>query len=124
MIGKAETDAFLADKSVRMIWGIGSVAQESLAHAGIQTFTDLLRWDQKDLIARFGSTGYRLWHLARRQDWRKVSNTAPTKSISNETTFFEDTASVAIVREGEWPCQGEGFGGARGDAEAETGELH
>ncbi|MBE1293796.1 MAG: DNA polymerase IV [Rhodobacteraceae bacterium] len=97
VIGKTETDAFLADKPVRMIWGIGPVAQQSLERAGIRTFTDLLRWDQEDLIARFGNTGCRLWHLARGQDRRKVSNNAPMKSISNETTFFEDTASTDIL---------------------------
>ncbi|MBO9399192.1 DNA polymerase IV [Shimia sp. R9_3] len=97
VIGKAETADFLSDKPVRMIWGIGPVAQESLERAGIRTFTDLLRWDQEDLIARFGNTGYRLWHLARGQDKRKVSAHAPMKSISNETTFFEDTASLDVL---------------------------
>lgn len=97
VIGKAETADFLSDKPVRMIWGIGPVAQESLARAGIRTFTDLLRWEQEDLIARFGNMGYRLWHLARGQDRRKVSAHAPMKSISNETTFFEDTASLDVL---------------------------
>ncbi len=97
VIGKADTDAFLHDKPVRLIWGIGPVAQENLERAGIRTFTDLLRWDQTDLIARFGNTGYRLWHLARGQDKRRVSANAPMKSISNETTFYEDTSSLDIL---------------------------
>ncbi|MGR3714548.1 MAG: DNA polymerase IV [Shimia sp.] len=97
VIGKAETDDFLRDKPVRMIWGIGPVAQENLERAGIRTFTDLLRWDQQGLIARFGNAGYRLWHLARGLDKRKISAHAPIKSISNETTFFEDTASTDIL---------------------------
>ncbi len=97
VIGKAETGDFLQDKPVRLIWGIGPVAQESLERAGIRTFTDLLRWDQQDLIARFGNMGYRLWHLARGQDRRKVSGHEPMKSISNETTFFEDTSSADIL---------------------------
>ena len=41
--------------------------------------------------------GYRLWHLARGQDKRRVSAHEPMKSISNETTFFEDTASLEIL---------------------------
>ena len=97
VIGKAETAAFLHDKPVRLIWGIGPVAQESLDKAGIHTFSDLLRWEQEDLTARFGSMGYRLWHLARGQDKRKVSAHTPIKSISNETTFFEDTGSIDIL---------------------------
>ena len=97
VIGKAETQAFLNDKPVRMIWGVGAAAQASLEKAGIRTFADLLRWDQDDLTARFGSMGYRLWHLARGQDRRKVSAHAPMKSISNETTFFEDTGDPDIL---------------------------
>ncbi len=97
VIGKAETDDFLRDKPVRLIWGIGPAAQASLDKAGIRTFADLLRWDQRDLHARFGSMGERLYHLARGQDRRRVSANAPIKSISNETTFFEDTASLEVL---------------------------
>lgn len=91
VIGKAETGAFLRDKPVRMIWGVGAAGQASLDKAGIRTFSDLLRWERTDLVARFGSMGDRLWHLARGQDRRRVSSHAPMKSISNETTFHEDT---------------------------------
>ncbi len=97
VIGKAETADFLHDKPVRLIWGIGPAAQESLERAGIRTFSDLLRWDQEALTARFGSMGYRLWHLARGQDKRRVSAHEPMKSISNETTFFEDTSNLEIL---------------------------
>ena len=97
VIGKAETENFLADKPVRLIWGVGSAAQDSLERAGIRTFTDLKRWDEGDLSARFGSMGTRLWHLARGQDARRVSANAPVKSISNETTFFEDTSDPDLL---------------------------
>ena len=97
VIGKAETENFLADKPVRLIWGVGSAAQDSLERAGIRTFTDLKRWDERDLSARFGSMGTRLWHLARGQDARRVSANAPVKSISNETTFFKDTSDPDLL---------------------------
>lgn len=97
VIGKDETPAFLAGKPVRMIWGVGPAAQASLDKAGIHTFTDLLRWDEADLTARFGSMGTRLWHLARGQDYRRVSANAPVKSISKETTFGEDTSNAEIL---------------------------
>ncbi|CUI53576.1 DNA polymerase IV [Cognatishimia activa] len=102
VIGKAETDAFLRDKPVRMIWGVGPAAQEGLERAGIHTFSDLLRWDQQELTERFGSMGYRLWHLARGQDRRKVSARQPVKSISKETTFFEDTSSIELLDGHMW----------------------
>ncbi|MEX5577948.1 DNA polymerase IV [Pseudophaeobacter sp. A-200-2] len=97
VIGKAETADFLHDKPVRLIWGIGPAAQASLDKAGIRTFADLLRWDRQDLHARFGSMGDRLWHLARGEDRRRVSANAPVKSISKETTFFEDTANTEVL---------------------------
>lgn len=97
IIGKAETAEFLAGKPVRLIWGVGAVTQRALEKAGIRTFTDLLRWERADLSARFGSMSERLWHLARGQDVRPVSTNAPMKSISNETTFYQDTADAQIL---------------------------
>ena len=97
IIGKAETADFLRDRPVSLIWGVGAVSREALEKAGIRTFSDLLRWDREELIARFGSMGDRLWHLARGQDARRVSGSDPMKSISNETTFFEDIADPDLL---------------------------
>ncbi|PRY77545.1 DNA polymerase-4 [Yoonia maritima] len=97
IIGKAETTEFLRPKSVRLIWGIGPAAQVSLNKAGIQTFDDLLRWDRRDLHDRFGGMGERLYSLARGEDGRRISTHAPVKTLSNETTFSEDTADPEIL---------------------------
>ena len=97
VIGEAETAEFLNGKPVRLIWGVGQAAQASLEAAGIRTFSDLLRWERTDLHARFGAMGDRLWHLARGQDHRRVDARAPVKSISNETTFHDDTGDLDIL---------------------------
>ncbi len=97
VIGRAETDDFLRDQPVGLIWGVGPAAQAALADAGIRTLADLRRWDRADLIARFGSHGDRLWHLARGRDARRVSPDRSVKSISNETTFSEDTGDPDIL---------------------------
>jgi DNA polymerase-4 len=97
VIGRAETADFLRDRPVRLIWGVGEVGQAALDAAGIRTFADLLRWDRRDLHARFGQTGERLWHLARGEDRRRVSANEPVRGISNETTFNEDTADPDIL---------------------------
>ena len=97
VIGKAETAAFLHDKPVRMIWGVGAAMQAQLDKAGIHRFSDLLRWEREDLHARFGAMGDRLYFLARGEDRRRVSAHAPIKSISNETTFFEDTSDPDLL---------------------------
>ncbi|MDB5664145.1 DNA polymerase IV, partial [Cypionkella sp.] len=97
IIGRAETEAFLRPKSVRIIWGVGTAAQASLEKAGIRTISDLLRWDRTDLTARFGSMGDRLWNLARGLDQRRVNRDEKLKSISKETTFFEDTTDADLL---------------------------
>lgn len=97
VIGRAETAAFLHDKPVRLIWGVGAASQAALDKAGIHLFSDLLRWSEVDLTARFGSMGTRLFHLARGEDRRRVSSHAPVKSISKETTFFEDTCDLDLL---------------------------
>ncbi|MEM6305143.1 MAG: DNA polymerase IV [Pseudomonadota bacterium] len=97
VIGAAETVDFLRPKPVSLIWGVGAVTRAALEKAGIRTFSDLLRWDKTDLILRFGGTGERLWHLARGQDYRRVSAHEPVKSISKETTFGDDTADADIL---------------------------
>jgi len=102
VIGREETVAFLSPRPVRLIWGIGPAAQESLEKAGIRTFADLSRWDKADLVARFGGMGGRLWHLARGEDARRVSAHAPVKGLSNETTFQEDTDDPDILDGHVW----------------------
>jgi len=97
VIGEAETADFLETKPVKLIWGVGAVTREALERSGIRTFGDLRRWERADLHTRFGSGGDRLWHLARGEDHRRVSPNAPVKSISNETTFGEDTADRDIL---------------------------
>jgi DNA polymerase-4 len=97
VIGKAETEAFLKPKPVRIIWGVGQATQTALEQAGIRTIADLLRWERGDLGARFGSMGDRLWHLARGLDTRRVNRDEKLKSISKETTFFEDTSDPDLL---------------------------
>jgi len=97
VIGRAETEAFLRPKPVRIIWGVGTATQTALEQAGIRTIADLLRWDRGDLTARFGSMGDRLWHLARGLDTRRVNRDEKLKSISKETTFFEDTSDPDLL---------------------------
>jgi DNA polymerase-4 len=97
VIGRGETMEFLRDKPVRMIWGIGAAGQASLDKVGIRTFADLRRWDRRDLHARFGTMGDRLWQLARGEDDRRVARDRAVKSISNETTFSDDIADADLL---------------------------
>ena len=97
VIGRAETAAFLRARPVRIIWGVGGTTQAALEAAGIRGMEDLLRWERRDLVARFGSMGDRLYHLARGEDYRRVSPDDPVKSISRETTFEADTGDADLL---------------------------
>jgi DNA polymerase IV len=102
VIGRAETEAFLTPKPVRIIWGVGTATQTALEKAGIRTIADLRRWDRGDLAARFGSMGDRLWHLCRGLDTRRVSRDDAVKSISKETTFDEDITDRDLLEGHLW----------------------
>lgn len=97
VVGRAETAEFLKPKSVRIIWGVGTATQAALEAAGIRTIADLLRWERADLMARFGRMGDHLWRLARGEDSRRVNRDERPKSISKETTFFEDTSDPDLL---------------------------
>ena len=53
-----------------------------------------MRWDREDLGQKFGKMGERLWYLGRGQDKRRVEARVFLKSVSNETTFIEDTSDI------------------------------
>ncbi len=102
VIGKGETEDFLAPRPVRLIWGVGAATQSALEDAGIRTFADLRRWDRVDLTHRFGPGADRLWALARGQDSRAVRPDRVPKSISNETTLHDDTADRELLEGHLW----------------------
>jgi DNA polymerase-4 len=90
IIGSKEAIAFLSDKPVSLIWGVGKVMQAELAKYGITRIRQLQSIDRDELIRRFGAMGVRLYHLSRGEDHRDVSITDAAKSIGAETTFSED----------------------------------
>ena len=97
IIGKEETDEFLSNKPVSLIWGVGNTLRNKLEEDGIRTFSELKIRHKEDLIKRYGQMGLRLWHLSRGQDTRKISANNQVKSISNETTFSEDTSDALLL---------------------------
>ncbi len=97
VVGRAETPAFLATRPVASIWGVGASFRQTLDRDGIRSIADLLPIDRKELGRRYGAMGDRLWHLARGLDSRRVDPRGAVKSISNETTFNEDTADAGLL---------------------------
>ncbi len=102
VVGKAETEAFLERQSVSVIWGVGRAFRETLERDGIRTIAELKRRERKELGKKYGAMGDRLWFLARGEDRRRVTARAPVKSISNETTFFEDISDGELLEGHLW----------------------
>ena len=90
VIGRAETETFLADKPVSIIWGVGKALERKLLEDGLRLVSDLRRVDPAELTRRYGAIGARLARLAWGEDVRAVSSSAKAKSFSTETTFNED----------------------------------
>lgn len=103
VIGAGETAAFLKDKPVSLLPGIGPKTAERLARAGFATVGDLARLPVADLIRRLGAQGGELALRSRGQDLRRVMPAQEAKSISAETTFDVDLKSPADLKAILWP---------------------
>jgi DNA polymerase-4 len=90
VIGEAEAVEFLKPKPVTLIWGVGKAFATTLEKDGITQIGQLQQMDEGDLMRRYGVMGKRLHNLSRGIDERKVHLNDEAKSVSAETTFFED----------------------------------
>ena len=97
IIGKQETEKFLFNQPVNILWGVGAGTKEKLGAMGIKTLSDLLRWEESDFVRKFGTSGKRLKALASGKDNRRVMAERLIKSISNETTFGQDILKHEIL---------------------------
>ncbi|MEX2034240.1 MAG: DNA polymerase IV, partial [Xanthobacteraceae bacterium] len=102
VLGQAEAAAFLADKPVSFIYGVGKVAAQRFAKDGIRLIADLQRVDERELIRRYGAEGQRLARLARGIDARPVDPVRERKSVSAENTFERDIASLRPLEKRLW----------------------
>jgi DNA polymerase-4 len=90
VIGRAEASAFLAEKPVGWLWGVGGATQRRLAADGIMRIGQLRALEPRELARRYGRLGARLAELARGEDSRRVAPDGRARSISAETTFARD----------------------------------
>ncbi len=102
VLSSDEAAEFLGPKSVRFIWGVGKAFQRKLARDGLRTIGQLQNLEKADLMARYGSIGARLYHLARGEDSRDVSPHGSAKSISAETTFNTGICDAAELERKLW----------------------
>jgi DNA polymerase-4 len=102
VIGAAEAPALLAGESVTVLPGVGPVLARRLAAAGFSTLGQLQALSAREAAQRFGEDGPALAARARGEDNRRVDPHRETRSISAETTFETDTASLAALEVPLW----------------------
>lgn len=99
IVAASDTDAFLAPRPVRALWGVGPKAAEALESRGIHTVSDILDTPRSVLDRALGAAmGERIWNLARGRDAREVTTTRIEKSVSHEETFRQDITDGAVLR--------------------------
>jgi DNA polymerase-4 len=103
VVGRGDAVAFLADKPVRILWGVGPVLGARLNGDGLRTVGDLAQAGEARLVADYGSIGHRLHRFAHGRDARRVQTGRAEKSISSETTFSEDLRESQDLLARLWP---------------------
>jgi DNA polymerase-4 len=102
VLGQAEAAAFLAPKPVSFIYGVGRAAANRFAKDGIHLVSDLQKFDEAELMRRYGVEGRRLARLCRGIDDRDVNPERERKSVSAENTFERDIASFRPLEKRLW----------------------
>jgi DNA polymerase IV len=103
IIAAEEAQSFLAPKPVSILPGVGPAFAKALNGAGFSVVGDLARADPQDLVRRWGAYGLRLFELAHGRDARAVDPDQERKSISAETTFFDDLRELELLEDRLWP---------------------
>ena len=99
IVAEADTQRFLAARSVRALWGVGPKAAEALESRGLRTVADVLDAPTSVLEHALGSAmAHRVWHLSRGIDPREVTTERVEKSVGHEETFGEDIDDPRVLR--------------------------
>jgi hypothetical protein len=96
-LGHSEAGAFLANKPVAMLWGVGAAMQGRLAADGIALIGQPAVLGERKLAACYGRIGARMGRLGRGEGDRLVDAHAPAQTISVETTLAQDEADAATL---------------------------
>ena len=97
VVKEGEVEAFLAPLPVRKLLWVGRKTEAKLKGMGINTISDLARFDPTALSAMFGVMGTQMYLMAHGIDRSEVEERTEVKSMSHETTFEEDEDNANIV---------------------------
>jgi len=90
---------FLAPLPVGRLWGVGPKTESYLKGLGLDRIGLLADLPEDNCVARMGSVGRHLIHLARGEDDRPVIPEEGIQSIGHEITFERDTADPEELKQ-------------------------
>ena len=99
VVSPADVDTFVEALPVKRLHGVGKVTAAKLEALGVSTCGDLRAWSLAELGARFGRFGETLHRLCRGIDERPVMPHSRRKSLSVETTYAQDLATLQACRD-------------------------
>src|SRR6185295_17167855 len=102
-IGRAEALAFLETRSVATLPGVGPAGAAGLERNGLKKIGDIRAAGPQRMRGLYGDWGGHLFALSMADDPRRVDPHGERKSISSETTFFEDIAEIEALEDILWP---------------------
>ncbi len=106
VIGRGDAPDFLKSLKVSDVFGVGPVFAKKLHADGLYTLADVLKRDERALMKAHGEGGLRLVRIACGDDTRQVTPERERKSVSSETTFDNDIADKAVLKDKLWgQCQ-------------------
>ena len=97
VVKEGEEKEFLKSLPISRLWGVGKKTEAALKQMDIETIGQIAHMPEQDLSRRFGKWGSALWRLANGIDHRSVKPWQTQKSISQETTFDEDTGDEGAI---------------------------
>ncbi|QGZ94722.1 DNA polymerase IV [Terricaulis silvestris] len=103
VIGRAEALTFLESRSVSTLPGVGPAGATALERNGLKKIGDIRTVGPQRMRALYGDWGAQLFSLSMADDPRKVDPDGERKSISAETTFFEDISDLEALEDILWP---------------------
>ncbi len=103
VIGRAEALDFLAPRAVASLPGVGPAGAAGLERNGLRRIGDIRAAGERRMRALHGDWGAHLYELSMAEDRRRVDPDGERKSISAETTFFEDIAEIEALEDVLWP---------------------
>ena len=96
-IGAAEADAFLRDRPIEQLAGVGHAHAKTLRSMNLRTIGELRALSAEVLVALFGANGRLLYERCCGRDTATVDEREIPRSISRETSFHRDTADPAEI---------------------------